>query len=199
MNPFANFVGALSDLDQCSSSWDQYELMRIPSLLRLFLIDGLVDQVNREFRRRIRYRVGSFMMPRKDGTGQIIPSKMLFGSIGDSFDPDYLDGVPVHPSHKEPTPCEVTKGELLRLHIIAAGGHYFTVQEVVESIGYVQGLIHPGNPKTQADADLLGWRQVMQLGAVGAGLRELRSVGRVVHRALLPLRNDVLAKYAPAL
>ena len=170
----------------------------MPSLLRLLLMDGLIDQVNREFRRRIRYRVGAVMMPRRDEAGNIIPSKMLFGSVGDSFDPDYLEGVEVHPSHKEPNPREVTRDELLRLHIIVAGGHYFTVQEVIESLGYTQGLIHPGHPKTQPDADLLGWRQVMQVGGVGAGLREIRSVGRVVHRALWPLRDDVLAKFAPA-
>jgi hypothetical protein len=198
VNSLANLVGALNDLDRCSSSWDQYELMRIPSLLRLLLIDGLTDQANREFRQRIRYRIGAVMTPRRDDAGHIIPSKMLFGSVGDSFDPDCLEGVQVHGSYSAPAPRDVTRDELLKQHVIVAGGHYFTVQEVIESLGYVQGLIHPGNPETQADADFLGWRQVMQLGGVGAGLREIRSIGRVVHRALVPLRDAVLAKYAPA-
>jgi len=198
VNPFANFVGVLSDLDRCSTSWDQYELMRIPSLLRLLLIEGLIDQVNRELRHRIRYRVGAVMVPKRDEAGNVIPSKLLFGSVGDSFDPDYLEGVQVHRSHTEPTPREVSKDELLRLHIIVAGGHYFTVHEVIENLGYTHGLIHPGQPKTPPDADFLGWRQSMRLGGVGAGLREIRSVGRVVHRALRPLLDDVLAKFAPA-
>jgi hypothetical protein len=197
VNPYANFVGTMEDLQRCGNSNDQYELMRIPSLLRLLLLEGLVDQVNREFRCKIQYVAGGVLEPARSPSGDIVASELAFGSVGDSFDPHHLYGVKVHASYTPPTPRTVSKDGLLKLHVMVAGGHYFTVHELIQNLGYVQGLIHPGAPATEKETQLLAWRQLLQLQGVGAGLSEIRSVARVVHRALTPLRDEVLAKYRP--
>jgi hypothetical protein len=197
LNPFANFIGVLEDLDKGSREFDQYHLMRIPGMLRLLLLDALLDQVNREFRQRIRFRVGGTLSPRIGPDGNPVESELLFASVGDSFDPDHLAGIKVHESYKPPRVREVGRDELLKLYVLCANGHYFTIKDLIDNLAYVQGLTHPGPAKTESDQALLGWRQTLQLGDVGAGLREMRSVGRVVHNGLVPLRDAVLQKYSP--
>src|SRR2546427_12999421 len=90
MDPRANLVAVMADLDQCAESWDHYHLLRIPGILRLLLLDGLVDQVNREFRRKIHFMAGQSLKPKRAADGSIQPSQLFFSSVGDSFDPAIL-------------------------------------------------------------------------------------------------------------
>lgn len=52
------FTGVMDDLEGCSNTTDEYHILRIAGLLRLLLLEGLTDRVSREFRHKIRFRVG---------------------------------------------------------------------------------------------------------------------------------------------
>lgn len=169
--------------------------MRLPGMLRLFLLDGLVDKVNKEFRLKITFKVGRAMRVRREPDGSLGSSQLLFGSVADSFDPEIAALDTLLPEDQR-QPRTINRDQLFTEVLLVASGSYVTVKELIENLGYVHGLIHPGEPKTLKDAAILEWRRNLQLGGTGAGLREIRSVGRVVHRALIPLRDAVLAKYA---
>ncbi len=115
MNPYANFISALEDRDRCAAGFDQYELMRIPSMPRFLLLEGLIDHVNSEFRLRIRFRVGGVLEPRRDAEGKVLRSQLLIGSTAESFDPDHLRGIPSHEGFKPPTLREVTRRPDMRV------------------------------------------------------------------------------------
>lgn len=192
MDPRSNFVGVMKDLDDCSSSWDQYHLLRIPGLLRLLLYDSLVDQVNRQFRFKLRFMVGHVFDRSRVESASIDLSDVMVASVGDSFDPQIL-ALDQTASTK---PREVTRDGLLKAIVLIAEGRYITVGDLIEHLAYVHGLTHPGSPKGETDEILLTLRRLVQIGGTALGMREIRSVGRVVHRALEPLRSAVIEKYA---
>lgn len=153
-------------------------------------LDGLVDQVNREFHLKVRYMVGQTMSARRDSDGNRLPSMLLFGSVGDSFDPALIAD---HPHARAPR--EMSKDDLLACEIMVVDGQYVSVVDLIRHLAYVHGLVHPGEPKEAVDEQLLGWRRTLQLGGKPAGLREIRGVARVIHSGLVPLRDALLAKH----
>ena len=192
MDPRTNFIGVMKDLDECASSWDQYHLLRIPGLLRLLFHDSLVDQVNREFRLKLRFTVGQAFEPSRVESGNIDLSDVMVASVGDSFDPDVL----VQDKTASTKPRHVTRNELLKAVVLIAEGRYITVADLIEHLAYVHGLTHAGKPKDETDEILLTLRRLVQIGGTALGMREIRSVGRVVHRGLEPLQSAVIEKYA---
>ena len=194
MNPQANFISVLRDLESCASCWDDYELMRIPGMLRLLLLDGLVDQVNRDCRLKITFTVGQSLGAKRGDSEDQPVSSLMFSSVGDSFDPEVLARAPKLPPALRRTRV-LSRDDLLQQFILVVDGEYVTVEDLIHNLAYVHGLTHPGKPQNQKDANILGWRRLARLGNTPAGLREIRSVGHVVHRALIPLRDSVLKKY----
>jgi hypothetical protein len=189
MDPHTNFIAVLRDLERLGSSLDDYDLMRIPGILRLLLLDGLIHQVNREFRLQLRFRVGRTITLRRGPDGNLLPPVPRFVSAADGFDPAALAGQP-----RAPAPRDLSLDQLLASVIMAVEGEPVTVGDLIDHLAYVHGLVHPGQPKNPLNESLLGWRRTLQLGSHPAGLREIRSVARVVHAGLVPLRDALLAK-----
>lgn len=195
MNALSNFIGAMRELDRLTSSWEYYDVLGIPPILRLLLLDQLVDQVNQEFRRKIVFEVGSSHIVPDNPTGQ--EPVLFLSSVSDSFDPYHLERekVPQSATSAWPKPRPVSRKEFLALCPLVVNGRYITVHQLIEHLAYVHGRLHPGTPKSPEDAQLLEVRRLIQVGDLPVGARAMRSIGRVVFRALVPLRDDVMRKY----
>lgn len=192
MDPRSNFVFIVDDLLRCADGSTQYDLLRLPALLRPLLMGGLIDQVNREFKLKIRFEIGHTVQDGRNLPPELRES-MVFSTVADGFDPAIFDSTDAPPFFAQRR--EVSRDELLKAPLIFLAGYTFTVHDLIENLGYVFGLIHSGVPKTPEQVALLEWRRTTQVGGNPVGLLEIRAVARVVHRALLPLREALLEKY----
>jgi len=182
------FLRVLDDLaDRCSSN-DEYTMLGIAGLLRLLLWDGasLADQVNREIRCKLVFRIGAPIQPRllKDhqtGPLRLVESGLMFQAVERAF----------HPSAGAAY-SEVTRSALYSTPVLQVGEHVFTVLELMKHMAFVGGTIHALDPHEDRDRALHEFRTLVKVGGVGPGLRTLQAIGAVVVDALAPLRNDLL-------
>lgn len=165
-------------------------MLRVASLLRLLLLDSLTDRVNREFRRKIRFRIGAVIGPETDNQGRIPATAIQYATVADAFDPEAAPGLEMLTR-----PRDVTKYELLSSVIMVTAGLHVSVKDLIKHLAHIHGLMHSDDPRSAADEALMHFRRKLRVGGTPAGLREIRAVGRVVSRALTPLRTDVLTKY----
>ena len=194
VDPRTNFVGAMRDLESCAASWDQYHNLRVPGIVRLLLMDSspLVDQVNREFRQKIRFHIGSAWDRARVEAGNIPVTDLIVATVSDSFDPESI----AFRSDAGKQPREVTRDQLLGAIILIIEGTFVTVADFVRHLAYVHGLTHGGKPIDDTDKALLAMRRTIQVGETALGIREIRAIGAVVHRGLKPLYDAVIDKYS---
>lgn len=173
------FIRILQDLETRLDSRDWYEILHIPVLLRTLLMNQnpLLNQVNRERRKKVRFTVNDRPFPPYKPTPD-------FFSLEDGFDPD--TSVP-HLSN----PIEVSKDGLLSRPVIFYEGQVYTVKDVIQHAAYVGGILHPGQPKNHRQEVFQELRNTWNIGGLEAGLRLLQAIGRVVRKGLEPLRRQI--------
>jgi hypothetical protein len=181
------FVQVLKDLEIRSTDPGQteYELLRIGSILRQLLLDQdpLLYQVSRPREVPIRFGVNAFKPPWKMIPGFPQPT---FTSVQDGFDP--LTAVP-HMVLVE----EVALEDLLQRVVMTIGERDVTVKDAIRQVAHVSGAVHAGAPRQEIEHAMASVSDSLQIGGFDPVIRTLCAVGRVVVRALTPLRDEILA------
>jgi hypothetical protein len=169
------FIRTIAELRQRSESDDRYEILRISLLLRQLLLDStpLMDKVNREFRRQIVFEISHITAP--------TDKSVVFWNVLDGLDPTTSK-----PGRKK---ISVDRGQLLSTPVSRIAGQLMTVHDIIHRCAHVLGGVHAGEPKSAADVRL---KEIStQIGFDDGVMLQLKSIARVVCRALHPLERDV--------
>lgn len=179
----ALLLRTLGDLDHRIISTDPYEILGASSLIRKLLLDEhpLVDQVNRHFRLKVLFEVAAPIPLPPGGPNPV------FETVQDGLDPD---SAPPWLPRKS-----LRRDEFLAYELAKVGDHSYTVREVVQFEANVMGGVHAGSPRDAKQAALRQVEETLSVGGLPSSLRQLRAVGRVVLKALSPLREAVQRKY----
>ena len=164
-----------------ASAAREYELLGAARLIRQLLLDEerLVDQVNRDRRQAIVFRVGdnSRLEDMALGMGAVMLAPF------DGFDPDTA-----LPSS---TTIELKRDAFFARRVMYVAGQDVSVKDMVLYTAHVAGGVHAGAPKSAQDRLLQALSQEWIFGDLPGGLRALQAIGRVVVKALRPLEDTV--------
>jgi hypothetical protein len=148
-------------------------------LLRKLLLEGeaLVDIVNRPYRERLRFRanVAEPIWMRVN-----VP-KPNFYSVQDGLDPETAP-----PGARS---AGLTKDDFLKLMVLLAQGAEFTVKDVISQVANVSGAVKAGKPRSEEEELLVAVSDSFRIGGYDPVVRTLQPIGRIVLRALAPLRE----------
>jgi hypothetical protein len=176
------FLRTLDDLGRrVQPAIDEYEVLLIAGLLRKLLLDkrSLIDQVNRERRLRIRYVINA-SRPVWESAGSPPP---VFWSIQDGLDPETaLTAV---------EPKAVSRDELLAKVVMRARSEPVSVKDVILHTANVVGAVHAGESREDVDRLLEQVANQLSLGGYRPDVLPLQAIGRVVLRAMTPLREQI--------
>jgi hypothetical protein len=101
------------------------------------------------------------------------------------------DGIDPETSPPLRQPVEMTRGQFFAMVVLAIEEKEYTVAEIVKFEAYVMGGVHPGSASSTKEASLEELNKLFRVGGYAASLRQLQAIGRVVLRALEPLREKV--------
>ncbi len=179
------FLNTLKDLEARSAAADEYEVLLSAGLLRKLLMDGtpLVDVINQVHRLKVRFPINA-ESPYEHTVLQMRP---VYWSLEDGIDP----GTDAPPGLQ--APVEASRDQLLRRRVMRVKGHDVTVRDLIDQLAHVEGAVHIGNPQDKRAEVLKEVSRTIYIGGLPAGVRQMRSIARVVARGLIPLRDAVLA------
>jgi hypothetical protein len=162
--------------------------MRIAALLRLLLLDKNEPPVLKQVQTKKAFtpkfvvaddRVPAAVAHWPSGTSEFIQA---------AVDPDEWFA-------KDRPRKELGDEEFYSLVVCRVNGMTMSVRELVEHVGYVSGVVHAGKPrpkKRAADEAFFSLRSAMRDGGnMEIALILLRQIGRVAHRAMLPLLHSI--------
>lgn len=182
------FLSTLDDLENRTESQDPYEILGISALVRKLLLDSypLVDQVNREYRLKIRFSI-VYTTGQLDQLEEMGLTPILW------VVPDGLDMAP--PGFPRQA---MTRQRFLNTVILAVRGERYSIRDIVLFEANVMGGVHAGRPKNEREEVVNRINQVLTVHGYRASLQLLTSIGRVVLQALRPLRRAVEGTSATA-
>lgn len=180
------FLKTLEDIENRITSEDSYELLGASALLRKLLFDDypLVDQVNRTRKFKIHFEIAcqdySEYLSQLEELG--IPEPMFY------IVPEGLDCSP-YPRRT------VKRDQFFRTVVLSISGRRYTVRDIVVLLANVMGGVHAGSPRNDREKTIFPNvnhdKYVSEFGSHPGPLYLLRSIGRVVLRALQPLRESI--------
>jgi hypothetical protein len=183
MNIESLFLRTLNDLENRILSDDDYELLGSSALLRKLLVDGdpLVHQVNRKHRLPIRFEVVDVaqVFNLLNALEAEMPGTNVFQFINDSLDPEAMPGAPRR---------QVKLDAFLNTPVQSLGDETFTVLDVIKHQANIGGGVHVSKPENGREEALSQAEEMYRVGGLPPTLRHLRPIGRVVLKALDPLR-----------
>jgi hypothetical protein len=171
------FAGTLDDLEEKLASKNAYQALMTAGLLRKLLLDDricLLEQVNRKLREQIEFA----FVP------QSPPSDAAIWGAMDGF--DGLDLANRNGMVKAPLK------KFLSQPILRVGQDVFEVRDIIYQLAHVMGGVHVGRPANRKQA-ILKRLSILQVGGAPVLVRSVLSVGRITHRAMLPLRRRIVA------
>lgn len=173
------FLRSLTELEQCVGSEDWYVNLHVSRILRQLLVDAhpLVDQVNKKYRLKLEFWAG---LP--DPELQKGPDGSMWALL-DGFDPD--TGRPGRPT------AVLTKGQFLDAKVISDGKRVYSVKDLVAFEAHVKGGVHAGVSKDDKDKELERFSDFLHFKDLRISLGQLKVAGRVVLKALAPLRSAI--------
>lgn len=171
------FLRTIEDLEKRLSAVDPYEILGISALLRKLFLDELplVDQINKEYRLKILFEV---VPPRPLPPGVPEPTFLM---TQDGLDPDTS---PFANSKKQ-----VSRDEFYKICVLTTDGKKYSIREIILFEANVMGAVHAGTPQTEGEAALFEIEKLFRVGGYAPSLRQLKAIGRVVLKALAPLRE----------
>lgn len=185
VHPDALFLETLNDLaNRVQHPRTEYEALVSTALLRKLLLDSptLVDVINRERRLKIRY-LANVRPPAWKLVGGEPP---VAYAIEDGFDPE---------TAFRAEPARLSRDQLLSQIVALYRGQEITVRDLLVYAAHTAGGVHFDPPRTDQERAAQALGEQMRVGGHPAGIRTLLAVGRVVVRALEPLRQRVTADY----
>lgn len=167
------FICTVDELKKKSHSIDEYDIIHISLLTRRLIWDNfsLVDQVNRDRRIKVIYKVKQ---------GELPDEYTTIWSVADGLDP-----ATSRPGLKPLV--ELNKDAFLATKVMKANKQFLTIKNILTYTGFVAGGIHPGSPKSEKDEILTKLSENLFIGGLPAGLSVVRAIGRVVVTALEPI------------
>jgi len=119
-----------------------YEVLGLSALIRkLFLDDNpLVDQVNRTFRLKIRFKICD---PNSPHTQMVLSMRPTFYSVRDGLGPDT--------ARPGKTTIEVPRDRFFATMVLMIVGKPYSVREIILFEANVMGGVHAGSPRTDKD------------------------------------------------
>ena len=181
------FIETLKDLDNKLNSQDEYENFMVVPLLRKLILDKnpLVDQVNQQRQIRVMYTINDVPDEKINEIISIIRTESsvhCFFSEEDLLDPSKVP---------HPRLIEVTKDKFLSRPVIRCGAQIITVRDLIQHAAHIQGAVHLDKAKTEKDKALKQFDEFIRIGGLPAGLRQLLVIGRIIRKALEPLRSAI--------
>jgi len=176
------FLRTIEDIESRIRSGDPYEVLGLSALIRkLFLDDNpLVDQVNRLYRHKLRFAITN---PNSQSTQMILSMKPVFYSVQDGLDPET--------AIRSKTKIEVDRDQFFGTMVLMVKGKTYSVREVILFEANIMGGVHAGVPKNDKERALAEVNSLYIGGETRAATRQLKSISRIVVRALQPLREAV--------
>jgi len=177
------FINTLNDLERRTTAVDEYEVLMSAALLRKLLMDStpLMDRANQTRRQKIRFRING-ETPFQRAVMELGP---VFWSLEDGIDPE-LDQPPGLQA-----PEEVKRDGLLARRVMRLQGEWVTVRDLIDHLCHIEGAVHSQRPENRREELLREVAKQIYVGGLPAGIRQVRSIGRVVVRGLTPLRDAI--------
>lgn len=173
------FQNTLQDLRERGSSMDPYTILKASGLLRSLLLDEhpLFDQVNRNYRVKIKFDIGDPLIP-----DDLHPNTVMF-SVGQVIDPEIN-----YPGVGRKT---VTRDRFLCAEVMFFRDKRFTVRDVIALEANAMGGVHAGSPKDKKLKFLKEASMVFEFLDLRSTLVLLKGIIRVVVRAIEPLSQEI--------
>lgn len=171
------FVYTLRDLERRTVATDEYEVLMSAALLRKLLLDKgrLVDQVNRNHRLDVRFRI-SGVSPLEQ---VIYEDGPMFWAVEDGLDPE---------SPVAFEPFDATRDQFLGRRVMRFGGRWITVRDVIDQLANVEGAVHSGEAKNDRQRVLQAASSFYSRAGLPGAVSQIRLIGRITVRGLAPLR-----------
>jgi hypothetical protein len=180
------FLRTLQDLDRRTTVADEYEALLAAGLLRKLLLDEapLVHQVNRYRRERIRFRInGETPLERA-----ILKDKPVWWIIGDAINPDTFRS-----ASGISAPTDAKLDQFLSRTVMFARGERLSVGDLIKQVAHIDGAVHKGRPANAREELLDEMSRFMFFRDLPVTVHHIQLIGRIVVRALTPLRDALLA------
>jgi hypothetical protein len=164
------FLETVRDLDRKVLDGSRYELIRAAGLVRQLLMDGLIDLVNRGYRRQVTFEIVNpkLRLP--------VPASTV--ALWQNIDPvpdAYANAV------------RVRLKELLKTWVLKYAGQDLTVYNVVNACANTKGGVHRGQPNSAEQAAVVALDEILNAAGVEPSLFALSGICKVVLRGLGPL------------
>jgi len=177
------FLHTLKDLEDRSKSSDPYTILGISGLLRKLLLDDhpLLDQVNREFGHRLTFRVLE-----SESVDQLKANGVIYYDVVDGLDPDA-------PTSNKDIFLDLKRDAFLKKLVAFSNGTPITIQDIIKYEANIGGGgVHaPSEPREYTHATLKAVNQTISLKGYSVSVYHLRSIAKLVLRAIEPLRASV--------
>ena len=175
------FLRTLEDIENRIESNDSYEVLGLSGLIRKLFFDDnpLVDQVNRTYRRKIKFVITAF-----DPTffETMLSTETIF----------YFEDVdPEIPFPNQPI-IEISRDQFFSTRVLIVESKTYSIREIILFEANVMGGIHAGTPKTEEEKTLASINGFCVGGNTRVPTRQLLGIGRIIIKALSPLREDIL-------
>jgi hypothetical protein len=173
------FLNTLRDLEQCILEEDPYKILRASALIRKLFLDDypLVDQINRKYRLKISFKVAAPLGPPPN-----LPPPSFF-TIQDGIDPDTA------PPFKRQ--MEINRDQFFKIVPLIVKDRQYTIRDIILFEANVMGGVHAGSAKEDKSRVLQKINDTLSIGGYRASLRQLKAIGRVVLKALTPLKEEI--------
>lgn len=159
---------------------DPYTILKASGLLWQLLLDEhpLVDQVNRNYRIKIKFDIGDPLIPKN-----LHPNTILF-SVGQCIDPDLN-----YPGVGRIT---VSRDRFFKTEVLVAKDNKrFTVRDIIALEANVMGGKHSGQTKEVKLGLLKEAATIIEAFDLRSTLILLKGIIRVVVRAIEPLSQEI--------
>lgn len=182
MNAQDLFLHTLSDLEKRIESTDEYDVLMAAALLRKLLVDGgrLTDQVNRDYRLKLRFRISDVSPLEK----MIHEDNPMLWSIEDALAPE---------SRLAYKPYDATRDQFLSRRIMRFDSHWVSVGDVIDQLANVEGAVHSGEPDTARRQAIQALGKFYSRGGLPGVVAQVKLIGQITLRGLSPLREAIIA------
>lgn len=175
------FLKTISDLENKISSKDPYEILGASALIRKLFLDDhpLVDRINREYKLKILFHV---CIPKPDPPGS---PKPIVTFVRDGIDPSNI----IYPGM---IVSKLTRDKFFKVVVLTISGKEYTIKDVILFEANIMGGVHAGTPKSEKEKVLKALNDLLSIGGYAASLKQLQSIGRVILKALIPLKEKII-------
>ena len=180
------FINTFLDLKERLDKLTEYDLLRASGLIRQLIVDSnsVVEQVNRNYRIKIRYRVTQRFDP---PTARIRPDgKVLNAWIGVTF---------IFPGTEGKSFEFLTKDEFLKYELLHYTDYNFNVLDIVRICAHKYGGVHLSKITDKRD-------QALHIASEGFYFNDspnvyhcVYGIGKVCIEALELLKDEIIEKY----